>query len=153
MRSLPFRGGPFSVALRAMCDRVGEGHPARIDVVTTGPVDDLPEFVSGNLLLIVQEAVYNALRHGKPSVIGVKVVAEPGKPLLRAVICDDGCGFVTATTQGVEQGHFGLHGMQERAERLGGSVRIESDPGRGTTVVATVQCREYDRDIMPAAYS
>jgi signal transduction histidine kinase len=148
MRSLPFRGGPFSAALRAMCDRVAEGHPARINVKTTGLVDELPEFVSGNLLLIVQEAVYNALRHGKPSVINVEVGSEPDKATLWALIHDDGCGFVPTASQGVEQGHFGLHGMQERAERLGGSMRIESGAGRGTTVFATIQRRDYDGDLV-----
>ena len=46
-----------------------------------------------------------------------------------------------------EQGHFGLQGMRERAERLSGVLRVESGIGRGTTVVAEVPCRDYDAEI------
>lgn len=56
-------------------------------------------------------------------------------------------GFAVGNAEGVEQGHFGLHGMRERAERLGGTLAIESTPGSGTTVRATVIRREYDGEI------
>ena len=61
-------------------------------------------------------------------------------------------GLSLGNAEGVEQGHFGLHGMRERAERLGGTLVIESTPGSGTTVRATVIRRDYDREIgEPAA--
>jgi hypothetical protein len=61
-------------------------------------------------------------------------------------------GLSFGNAEGVEQGHFGLHGMRERAERLGGTLEIESTPGSGTTVRATVIRRDYDREIgEPAA--
>ena len=53
--------------------------------------------------------------------------------------------------EGVEQGHFGLHGMRERAERLGGTLAVESTPGSGTTVRATVIRRDYDGEIVGPA--
>ena len=60
--------------------------------------------------------------------------------------------LAVGNAEGVEQGHFGLHGMRERAERLGGTLVIESTPGSGTTVRATVIRRDYDREIgEPAA--
>ena len=48
---------------------------------------------------------------------------------------------------GTAEGHFGIHGMRERAERLGGTLRITSRPGGGTVVEAVVQCRDYDAEI------
>jgi len=66
---------------------------------------------------------------------------------IRVEVRDDGRGFAVGNAEGVEQGHFGLHGMRERAERLGGMLAIESTPEGGTTVRATVIRRDYDCEI------
>jgi signal transduction histidine kinase len=150
MRSLPLEERSFPEALKSLVARVGEGHPATIDVLARGPLDDVPEFVAGILILIVQEAVFNALRHGRPRQIGVEVDADLTR--IRATVRDDGAGFAAPAGQGPEDrgaqaGHFGLLGMRERAERLGGSLRIESRPGRGTTVTAEVRRSEFDRNL------
>jgi signal transduction histidine kinase len=152
MRSLPIRQQSFPEALRTLVARIGEGHAAETFVHTSGTLGNVPEFVAGNLLLIVQEAVYNALRHGRPANVHVTVSDEPATQSIRVEVRDDGRGFAVGNAQGVEQGHFGLHGMRERAERLGGTLAIESSPGSGTTVRATVIRRDYDREIgEPAA--
>jgi signal transduction histidine kinase len=152
MRSLPIREQTFPEALKTLAGRIGEGHAARIDVQTSGQLDDVPDFVAGNLLLIVQEAIYNALRHGRPKTITVQVSDHPPTHSIRATVQDDGAGFSVGRQQGAEQGHFGLHGMRERAERLGGSLSIESEPGGGTTVSIEVRRRDYDHDLAePAA--
>ena len=152
MRSLPIREQTFPEAIKTLAGRIGEGHAARIDVQTSGQLDDVPDFVAGNLLLIVQEAIYNALRHGRPKTITVQVSDHPPTHSIRATVQDDGAGFSVGRQQGAEQGHFGLHGMRERAERLGGSLSIKSEPGSGTTVSIEVRRRDYDRDLAePAA--
>ena len=147
MRSLPIRQQSFPEALRTLVARIGEGHAAETFVHTSGNLGEVPEFVAGNLLLIVQEAVYNALRHGRPANVRVTVSDEPATQSIRVEVRDDGRGFTAGDAQGVEQGHFGLHGMRERAERLGGTLAIESTPEGGTTVRATVIRRDYDREI------
>jgi signal transduction histidine kinase len=152
MRSLPIKERSFPDALRAVVARVGEGHSAEIDVQTHGALDDVPEFVAGNLLLIVQEAVYNALRHGRPRQIVVDVRECDGSEAIRATVRDDGVGFAAPAgdgpeDRGAEAGHFGLLGMRERAERLGGGFQIESEPGRGTVVAVEVRRSQYDRDL------
>jgi signal transduction histidine kinase len=147
MRSLPIRQQSFPEALRTLVARIGEGHAAETFVHTSGNLGEVPEFVAGNLLLIVQEAVYNPLRHGRPATVHVAVSDEPATQSIRVDVRDDGRGFAVGDAQGVEQGHFGLHGMRERAERLGGTLAIESTPEGGTTVRATVIRRDYDREI------
>ena len=147
MRSLPIRQQSFPEALRTLVARIGEGHAAETFVHTSGNLGEVPEFVAGNLLLIVQEAVYNALRHGRPANVRVTVSDEPATQSIRVDVRDAGRGFAVGDAQGVEQGHFGLHGMRERAERLGGTLAIESTPDGGTTVRATVIRRDYDREI------
>lgn len=144
MRTLPVRDQTFPEALRCLVQRVGEGHTAAIDVDATGPFDDVPEFVAGNVLLIVQEAVVNALRHGRPRRITVRVADRVPQQSIEVVVHDDGRGFDQAGCQGFADGHFGIQGMRERAGRLGGSVAIESRVGGGTTVRATVRRHEFD---------
>jgi signal transduction histidine kinase len=152
MRSLPSRERSFPDAIRAVVDRVSDGHPVETEVRTCGQLDKVPEFVAGNLLLIVQEAVHNALRHGHPRNIIVELTEQASSQSIRAEVRDDGRGFATmagdgAVNNGVEAGHFGLLGMRERAERLGGSFQIESTVGRGTTVTVEVRHGEYDEEL------
>ena len=77
---------------------------------------------------IVQEAITNALKHAEPSRIGVLV--EEAEDQIRLGVRDDGHGFdPSAATEG-----FGLLGMRERVELLGGELEVESAPGRGTAL-------------------
>jgi signal transduction histidine kinase len=57
---------------------------------------------------------------------------------------DDGSGFTVGDEAGPAQGHFGLQGMRERISSLGGAVTIDSRPGKGTRVTATVVTPAYD---------
>ncbi len=148
LRSLPLRSRTFPEALRALADRIGQEYNAQVDVEMHGPLDELPEFVAGNLLLVLQEAVSNALRHGHASHVAITVATEAPDSCIELTVRDDGQGFVPGTQQGVEQGHFGIEGMRERVERLGGSLGIESTPGGGTTVRANVSRRVYDQDLV-----
>jgi two-component system, NarL family, sensor histidine kinase DevS len=81
---------------------------------------------------LVQEALTNATKHGQAQHATVDIL-EDGT-MVRATIKDDGRGFdATAPTGG-----FGLIGMHERAELLDGDLEIESAPGEGTTVRASL---------------
>ena len=144
MRSLLLAGKTLETAFKDMVDRIGEGRGARISVAVDGAFDDLPEFVAGNLLLIAQEALHNALRHGKPTVLGVTVGTDGDDGVIHLRVEDDGRGFVVGKQLGASEGHFGIQGMRERAERLGGRLAITSRPGGGTIVEATVLRRDYD---------
>ena len=93
--------------------------------------------MAGNLILVVQEAVHNALHHASPGQVAVSVDVEPGGSLTTE-IRDDGTGFEVGTQAGPRHGHFGLAGMRERVERLGGTFDIESTPAGGTLVRAAI---------------
>ena len=138
MRSLSLRGRSFTAALQAVVDQAVNGHTTRVTIHTEGPLERIPDVLSGNLLLIVQEAFRNALQHGKPTTIDLTVSTEaPGAPIYLD-LHDDGSGFTPGSQQGPEQGHYGIVGMRERAERLGGSLRLESSPGHGTRIIVVV---------------
>jgi signal transduction histidine kinase len=84
------------------------------------------------LFRITQEALTNVVRHAHAASVVVELAA--GEQLVLR-IRDDGDGF---DPRGVRNTALGLVGMRERAANLGGSVRIESAPGRGTEVIATM---------------
>lgn len=152
MRSLPLAGKPFHDALTALVFRVCEGHDVRATVDAEGPLENLPEFVAGSMLLIVQEAVHNALTHARPMRIEVQVRAGVDDGPLVVQVADDGVGFHVGSQPGPREGHFGIQGMRERAERLGGRLDVRNRPGGGTIVEAHVQRRDYDAELdAPAA--
>ena len=92
----------------------------------------VPPSLSGEVLMGLQEAVGNALRHGGAT--DVKVAFSFRRDELVISIRDNGCGFdVAAAYEG--SGHLGLRSMRERAGRLGGTMTIKSEVGAGTIVV------------------
>jgi signal transduction histidine kinase len=104
----------------------------------SGEPFELPTFVTGNLLLVVQEAVRNAIYHGKAATVRVDVRHAAASRQVDIEITDDGEGFNPATILGPEQGHFGLQVMRERIEGLGGRFSIETHVGEGTRITAAV---------------
>lgn len=147
LRCAAVHGQSLTGAIESLVTRVGAGHRARIRLHTNGQSFDLPDFVTGNLLLIVQEAVFNALRHGDPDSVEVHVSFDAEAAAVEISIRDDGVGFAMGEQRGPEEGHFGLQGMRERAERLGGRLTVESTPGAGTAVRCRVHCRDYDPEL------
>ena len=89
------------------------------------------------LLCIIRELVLNAIRHGNASNIRISGVLDGGE--LKFSVRDNGSGFDPDDYPGVLQGHFGLQGIQERVEQLGGTLHIESAIGSGTRVAISIK--------------
>lgn len=122
-----------SLAAQAAYLQSGTSVPLRLSSDET--VGRVRADVQFHLLRIVREAVHNAVRHGDPSEVSVTVRGE-GAGIVVEVL-DDGHGFDPTANQGLE-GHFGLRGMSERAERIGAELAIMSRPGVGTRVCVSV---------------
>lgn len=137
LRSLPNDGRSFSDAIRELANRMQTGHEATVRLSFDPRADAIPAYVAGNLILVIQEAVHNALHHAEPVEIDVTVDVEADGGLAIR-IRDDGSGFELGTQAGPRHGHFGLAGMRERVERLGGTFEIESTPAGGTLVRAAI---------------
>jgi signal transduction histidine kinase len=102
----------------------------------------LPDEVAVNLYRVAQEGLSNAARHAAARHVTIRLAWEG--PTLILTLRDDGQGFVVPDTLQdlVAQGRFGLVGMHERVELIGGTLALESAPGEGTTVrVAWQQTR------------
>jgi PAS domain S-box-containing protein len=93
--------------------------------------ESLPQAVQQELLRIAQEAISNALRHAKPTVISVSL--RSSSPNLVLEVRDNGSGIGNDRLK-TEEG-FGFTNMRERAKKLNGTLEIRTAPGRGTSIV------------------
>ncbi len=107
------------------------GARARVQMQVTGTNHPLDEDVERELMRIAREAVTNAVRHGDAENIVLRLEFEGS--MFGMEIRDDGRGFAGTPPDG-SSGHFGLTGMRERAEAIGATLTVESNPGEGTTV-------------------
>jgi signal transduction histidine kinase len=125
--------GPGLTEVRQLATADGDG-PA-VDVDLRGNLDDLPSSVSAAVYRIAQEAVTNARRHARNADrVEVRVVADDAWVHVRVSDDGDGAGRPAG-------GGFGLRGMAERAQLLGGSCETGPGPGRGWTVTAVLPRR------------
>ncbi len=110
-----------------------------VDLETVG-LDDvrLPPAAETALYRIIQEALTNVVRHARAHRVSLLLEVRGGAVV--AIVEDDGCGFDAERLMNGPLGEhsLGLHGMRERAELVGGTLTVESAPGRGTSVFVEV---------------
>jgi ligand-binding sensor domain-containing protein/signal transduction histidine kinase len=125
-------GADLAQAVARLVERVREetGVPTRFE--STGTPLAVGEEVQRSLMLLVREALHNALRHAAPKQLSVRLAFD--RQCVRVEVQDDGCGFDPAAPPSQGGHHYGLIGMRERIEKLGGRFCIESAPGSGTKV-------------------
>ncbi|HXF73152.1 MAG TPA: PAS domain S-box protein [Actinomycetota bacterium] len=119
-------------AIRQHLDLLGDELAPEVRLVDE-LVREPPPGLRTTAFRIVQEALANVRRHAGARAVEIRLAERGGD--LHLVVRDDGRGFEPAAVV-EEPGHLGLRAMRERAEAAGGRVRIESGPGRGTTVEA-----------------
>jgi signal transduction histidine kinase len=121
---------PLGDALKGLvADTTAAGVPTELDV--TGTVRELSSDAEESLFRVAQEGLTNVRKHAAAGRARL-VLDYRGDGTVRLEVCDDGQG-------GAADGSgFGLLGLRERASRVGGSVDIESAPGRGTTLRVAV---------------
>lgn len=95
--------------------------------------------VEHDILMVAREAVYNAVQHARPKEVRIQIHFEDDK--IRMRVGDDGCGFDPKEASSISGEHFGLVGMRERTERMGGRFEIRSAPGMGTELLVEVPVR------------
>ncbi len=103
---------------------------------TSSGLGRLPPNVELVLYRIVQEALSNVAKHASASRVETRL-SRKGRTL-RLLVEDDGCGFDVEAAKGSRQSGLGLFGMEERLALIGGTLRVESSPGKGTRLSAEV---------------
>jgi signal transduction histidine kinase len=125
---------PLSDALAQTAREAAEREGSTVDT-DLAPDVTVPGPTQEAMLRILREAVINAARHGGARRISVRLRDEPK---LCLSVSDDGRGFDVEEAV-MAPGRHGLRGMAERVEDIGGELRIESEPGRGTQVRVVVE--------------
>lgn len=97
---------------------------------------DISDSTAHAILSILRELAANAANHGKAREIRIAGECRPDG--IRFSVTDDGCGFDPATAPNQSSGHFGLDGIRERLNRLGGTLAVESSRGHGTYIRFTI---------------
>lgn len=133
--SLAADGLAVAVAKHAALMERAHGTTVRLVVDGAGSPGEAAE---REVFLVVQEALGNALRHGRARSVTV-TLALAGDPA-RVEVADDGVGFDPGDPRH-EGHHLGLVSMRERAADLGGTLTVNSAPGRGTMVVVEFPAR------------
>lgn len=130
-------------AVSEVARRWSEINAVPVEVATTGTARPMHPEVEVALLRTTQEALANVTKHARASRVGLTLSYM--EDLVRLDVRDDGVGFVTAagprngsSNGGVPQGGFGLTAMRQRVSRLAGRLEIESEPGGGTAISASV---------------
>lgn len=135
LRSDELEQQDLSLLLPAIASRMTANSAVQLDLKMRGTPRKQNPVTEKNLLRIFQEALANAVQHANASTIEIELNYRTDDLLLR--VADDGRGFDTRNIIPLGVGHYGLTGMRERAERIGGRLTLTSAPGNGTEL--TVQ--------------
>jgi signal transduction histidine kinase len=125
----------FAAAVQARLDSVEIRTGIEAEVSIDEQIHLTPE-MENDLYWIVQEALNNALKSAQAKKVSVSLSRESNQMILH--IADDGVGFDPGISS--TAGGLGLRSMHERAEKLGGKLQIEGQPGVGTVVRVEVSC-------------
>ncbi|MBZ5623172.1 MAG: sensor histidine kinase [Acidobacteriia bacterium] len=121
----------LSAALEWQAHQVARSTGVHIRVEAEDPPSDLPDEHKTCIFRLVQEALNNVCRHSNADAVVIGLRADYGN--VTVTVQDNGRGFSRAGSKGL-----GLIGMQERVDSLGGRLKIDSSPGKGTVVEASL---------------
>lgn len=131
LRPAALETAPLDGLLERLGDALGGQTNATVDVEVDQTMD-LPPDIKIVFYRVTQEAFSNIAKHARAEHVSARVLAIDGVATL--IVQDDGRGFDPGAVP--SGGHMGLRIMSERLERIGGTLTVESSPGRGTTIHA-----------------
>jgi len=144
LRSQALERSDLAGALETLVRQMTLNTSAQASVRVSGPVHRLDAAKEHHLLRIGLEALTNALKHGRATRIDIELSFTPHSTSL--VVTDDGQGLESA--ERVSGGaHFGLQGIRERVDKLGGVLDVDSSPGAGTRLSVTIPARPESRSL------
>lgn len=136
LRSRVLETEGLTAALQGVADAANATGGPRVELRVSGTAGPLPPRVDFHFLRIAQEAVTNAIKHARATTIVIQLDHQPAQVTLG--VHDDGCGFAPdAAGSALQEPHFGLLGMRERAARIGATLAVLSTPGQGCSVRIT----------------
>jgi ligand-binding sensor domain-containing protein/signal transduction histidine kinase len=122
----------FATALQGMAEQIAREFSIPVTCELAGRPFVLNQYATHELLMMVREALHNAALHAKPGKIEIRVAFARNDLTLE--VRDDGLGFDPARVGTHQDHHYGLVGMRERVQSVGGRFKLESAAGKGTEV-------------------
>jgi signal transduction histidine kinase len=116
--------------------KLGDEHGVNVETEIEGERIPLDWLTDRTLLLVGREALRNSVSHGHPDHISVRIAFDDQR--VNMAVRDDGQGFDPDGAAVEPNRSFGIIGMRERVEQLGGSFELQSRPGQGTVVTASL---------------
>ncbi|HEV2465041.1 MAG TPA: two-component regulator propeller domain-containing protein [Acidobacteriaceae bacterium] len=135
LRSQSAENDDFASRLKQMADRVTAQSGLKTQIEVHGAYRPISETIESELLRVAQEAVTNVVRHAAASQINIQL--HFSRRHVKMTIADNGRGF-PAQAPSAADGHFGIIGMRERVQQMGGHIEVSSRPGEGTQVQVDV---------------
>jgi signal transduction histidine kinase/streptogramin lyase len=147
LRSGPLSAGDFVKSFSQLSDEFAGDSGIRADVVVEGLERPLNALAGNDVLQVGRQAITNAFRHSHASEI--HVLLSYGQQRLQILVQDNGRGMTEEQLNVRRPGHYGIAGMQERAERVGGTISVRSLVGEGTEVHLSVPAHLVYQDAVP----
>jgi signal transduction histidine kinase len=135
LRASPLDDLGLGLALRKLAEETAARACLKLDLSLPERLPSLSADVEQCIYRVAQEAVANVAHHANAHTLTVQLSVNGPNVLL--LVRDDGLGFYVQ--QGEASGHFGLPGMRERTQLVGGQLTINSRPGQGTTIRLTIE--------------
>jgi signal transduction histidine kinase len=131
----------LAATVREYVDAYEDRHDLTVHIVGEEHTATLPALMAFQLLRIIQEALANVRKHAHAQNAWIRF-AQVDSGALQLVIADDGQGFdADAASADPARKSYGLAGMRERVESLGGELTFDSQPGGGARVIVTIPLR------------
>jgi len=135
LRATPLEDMGLLLALRQLAEEYAARANLQLTLSLPRQLPALPQAVEQATYRIAQEALANVMHHANARMLTVSLMMDGG--VLSLQVQDDGVGF--SGSPETANGHFGLSGMQERAQLVGGQLVVVSEPGEGVTIQFTVR--------------
>jgi len=130
LRAKPLEDLGLGLAIRGLAEDAAARNSLALSLNTPEALRSLPPEIEQSFYRVAQEALENVAKHANASRVAVSL-EQRGNTLVLTV-ADDGLGFAPQALEADDR--FGLQGMRERAELIGGQLEVSSLPERGTTV-------------------
>jgi signal transduction histidine kinase len=135
LRALPLEDLGLLLALRNLSESAAERANIELDLQFPVQIDHLNPDLEHGIYRIAEQAITNIIQHANASHMSVGIASDDGR--LTLTVEDDGCGFDPEAVD--VEAHYGLQGMQERANMIGGTLEIQSHLGGGTAIQLIVE--------------
>ncbi|HTA64494.1 MAG TPA: sensor histidine kinase, partial [Xanthomonadaceae bacterium] len=119
-------------SLSSMAQQLARGRVEELDIHSSGTAWTMRPEAKHHVVLVAQEAISNAIQHGNARTITVNLVFAGDA--LRLLVSDDGSGFTPDTGERPASRGYGMRNMRHRAERLGATLEVASEIGKGTRI-------------------